>query len=203
MPHGIDTCKYCKRIFAILVLKNVFEMEEGIRFNQLLRFAKMFADPKMAAPTLYRHLKQLTRSKIVKKTRKGKQHVVYSLPLDSPLFTKEDWELSKEWYKQHEKIKSWTLKRIISNIIELSKLLELETLKLWFQKQLPGQNLQDVALSDGFVNAFYKQFGEILHEAAKGKTPLEYKEAINMLEREIADMKKELFAVAEVKKQNE
>jgi Fe2+ or Zn2+ uptake regulation protein len=186
-------------IFTILIVKDAFEIENGIRSNQLLKLVKHFIDPKTAAPTLYRHLRHLTKTKIIKKTRKGKQYIVYSLPPDSPLITKEDLELSKKWHDFHtQQFSSWTLERIILNELQLSKLLELETLKLWLQRQLPEQNAEGIVLRSQFVRAFYKQYGDLLLDAAKGRTPLEYKEAMESLEKEIAILKKGLFEIKRV-----
>ena len=176
-------------------MKNAFEIEEGIRFNQFLKLAQKFIDPKIAAPTLDRHLTYLVKKKIVKRTRRGPQNVVYSLSHDSPLISKEDLPLPRKWYDSHQNFRSWSLERITANIMELSALLELETLRLWFQEQLPGENVEELALRSEFIRAFYKQYGDILLDAAKERTQLEYKEAMVSLEKRIADLKKELFEI--------
>jgi hypothetical protein len=200
MVHGIETCKYCREIFAILMVKNALEIEDGIRFKQLLRFAQQYIDPKTAAPTLIRHLEYLRKKKIIKKVRKGPQNVVYFLSTaDSPLFSEEDLELSRKWVAHHsQKFHSWTLERIIPNILQLETLSQLEILKLWLLRQLPGSNPEELALRQTMVRAFYKQYADLLLEAGKEREPLQYKEAIRSVEQMIEDLRKELFTVKSI-----
>lgn len=196
--HGIETCPKCLKIFTVLVVNNAFNKEKGIRFVLFCKLANAI-DPTIGAPTAFRrHLAYLIKKGIVKRTRKGPKNVSYSLAdsSDSPLISKEDLELSKKWLDFHsEMFSSWTLNRIITNILELSELLELETIKLCLEKLLPGKNLEDSVLRSKLKEAFYKQFGDLLTSSLKGRSSLEYKEAIESLEKSIRDAKKELFEI--------
>ncbi len=196
MVHGINTCEYCRGIFAILTVEDAWETKKGIRFNELLKLAQISLEPKIAAPTLTRHLKYLVGKRIVKRIRKGKQNVIYCLHYDSPIITQESLELSRKWRDYHAKeFHSWSLEQIIKNVLSLSALLELEVVRLWMQKQLPGAKQEGLALRIEFVRAFYKQYTNLLLNAAKERAPLDYKQAIESMSKRITDLKRDLFVI--------
>jgi len=150
-------------------------------------------DPKFSSPTLNRHLKYLKKGKYVKKTRKRKQFVVYSLDTDSPLITKDDIEFVSRWYKDHdERFSAMSLEEIVHNMLIISRLLELEMIKIWLQRLLSKQNPEFLTFRATYLETFYKQFGRLLQEASKDKTT-EYGAVLSQIEHEIEYLKGELF----------
>jgi DNA-binding HxlR family transcriptional regulator len=196
MVCSLYTCKYCKEIFAILIIKEAFKKEDGIRFNELQRIYNKSLDEKIAAPTLIRHLKYLTQKKIVKKTRKGKQNVAYSLnenPLETSIISQEDIDQERKWHEQNaQKFQKMKIESIIPIYLQISMLNDLEQFKTWLQRQL-NQRFEKYAFRMEFLNSYYRHYGKELLDAAKERTPLEYKEAIGIVEKMISDLKEVTF----------
>lgn len=177
----------------MLALKDAFVVSEGVRFNQLLKFARRVMNSKIAAPTLIRHLKYLVGAGIVKRTRKSKQNIVYSLTSENPLISREDIELAAKWYRNYmEGFGSLTLRKIVQSILRLSQLLELEMIKIYLQKTFTNVKPESLVFKAEFIKLYYREYGTMLMEAARDKKA-EYRGVMNLLEKEIGDMRNELF----------
>ena len=193
MAHGFYTCEYCRKIVFMLALKDAFVVAEGVRFNQLLKFARRVMNSKIAAPTLIRHLKYLVGAGIVKRTQKSKQNIVYSLTSENPLISREDIELAAKWYRNYmEGFGSLTLRKIVQSILRLSQLLELEMIKIYLQKTFTNVKPESLVFKAEFIKLYYREYGTMLMEAARDKKA-EYRGVMNLLEKEIGDMRNELF----------
>jgi len=175
-------------------MKDAFVGESsGIRFNDLLRLSRKIIDPKIAAPTLSRHLKYLRKGRIVKRTRKGKQNVTYSLTAENPLISRDEIERVLELHEQfHKKASSLSLKEIVENVVFLSWLFELELIKIWVEKKFSKQKAENLSFKAEFLRTSFQVVSKALMAAADGKEA-QYKETIRFIDEEISSFRQELF----------
>ena len=179
MAHKVVYCDKCNKIFAALMLQGAYIEDEGIRFNQLEKLTGL------ATQTFSNHIQHLIDTNIVSETwkekKKGKQNRSFSLNLSpgSQLFSEKDFELTMEIIKRRAKVyRTWTSEEIIGGLMAFSKLLELQTTKIWLQSQLPKANKERLEMQAKIAGTFYSLHRNFLRDAMKNRSNFWHKEAV-------------------------
>ena len=179
-------------IVAALFLKQAIEGLGSIRFNELKRTLQE-SEFELSTPALVRNLNKLVKKGIVKRTRRGKQNVSYTLtsyPIRGDLS-------AISWFKDSEaKVSAMTTDRLMGFMIGLTQLHGLELLNLRL-KNICGRigntehNMKGMLL-DSFYNSIYA-ISVSDCEGRRDESREELEETIVDLDKLIKRFKDDLF----------
>jgi DNA-binding transcriptional regulator GbsR (MarR family) len=147
--------EHCQKIFAFLVLNDV-----PVNFNRLLK-ALNDSNYKISKPTLSAHLKHLQKPKIIKRRKKGKQQITYSVnyeKADSLQFHKDFSKTAENIIKSKETFNSFDVAEKIRYVSFILMIIEVNRLKNEIRSVLEPDRRFEATLAFLFVKSYLERF---------------------------------------------
>lgn len=205
--HNIERCNYCRDILTILVAKDAIgDKSKGLRFTQLSHAVRILRDEKIAKSTLLRHLEPLRKQHYIAKKKIGPENVVHFLCSNSPLFTNEGLAFQLKLASFYEeKFSSISLRNIVLQLLKISRMADLVTLKTQLKATYGKMPWKDARLATAIYRNFSTYYVHRLMGALSGKEP-QYIDVLNDLDEQIRGLENEMtvfiMRTLEQKKEN-
>jgi len=190
MSRSFFLDEYCRTIFAVLLFNNCFDIDSGMRFNELERQLKKYGN-KISTPTVINHLKELQKMKVVKRVRSGKQKVLYHIT-ERSLDPKELGKTMTWIEKNQDIIRSWSLREIVTYTINLMSLRDFYLVKLSLKSQFESRLVHRTLIRADMINAYFRFLFNMVLETIEGKDA-EYDETVKHLDSQIKTFRDVLF----------